>query len=449
MTNISKSISVILQLVQLTFFFILVVFVFHFRIFPYADDWIYVEPLNMNAITEFITWSFKQHVDHRIPIQKVIQFALARYSWYDFRVLVFFNIIIALFTSLMLISIAKTYRGYQHIGDIIIPMIIMSPMAAYSLWAFQFQFLSCIFFVSANIYFACQYTKTGKTYYATLSLMQLFLCTLCGMNGAIFSTVLISGIITYLFYESRQGNKVDKWLITFAMLVLFENIIIWLLWEPSSASEPTTDLIGIVGIFFRMLPASMITFTSFHAIAWKIVIIIAALMLTFYGFYRSLKKIKLNFSDIILILSILASLAVLFSIAIARSKIQGGWSYTLPSHYGYLTIFLPIITWLIISKFFSSKISLLISIIGIVIFTRTYLENYTFRHNMEKPDFKEQSIINNALKENPDIHALVDKYVLEFTWKNDVESKQPVINGISTLRTRGFPIYFLNLANSK
>lgn len=440
MSTKSYSSVVVLRLVQLAALFILTLFIFNFRKYPYADDWTYVSPLSMDSIKEFVTWLFAQHVDHRIPIQKIIQYGLVRISGYDFRVLVFFNVMIAFLASMILAAAAKIYRGRQHYGDLIIPLILINPASGYGLWAFEFQFLSSIFFMSAAIYFACRYTETRKPHFLAAVFLQLFFCSLCGINGVIFSTVLSAGILVYFLYEAKIKNEIKKLTILYSTLVLAGNMILWLLWSPSAASVGMTSFASIFEIFFKLLSASMIVFTFSHG-AWKTIVIVVLLILAAYGVFVKFKKEKFDFSDIVLTLSLLASLAVILSIAIGRSKAQGGWNDGLAMHYGSLTIFLPILSWWIISKFLSRGIGTLTSIVCIIFFVCAYYENYAWRYGYAESIFDKQYAVDNAIKKDKDIPKLVDKYVMDFTWRDDPDSKLTVINGISALRSRNFPIY--------
>ncbi len=428
-----RSTKIVLYLVHFVLFFLLAIFVFYSRIYPYSDDWTYISPLEMESTKEFVSWVFVQHVDHRIPIQKVFHYLLAQFSGYDFRVLVFSNIIIALATSLILISIAKIYRGYHHWGDTIIPLIILSPVAGYSLWAFQFQFLSSIFFVSAAILFLCKYADTQQRHYLFLAFLQLFFCSFCGMNGVIFSTTLTIGLIFFLC-------KKNKLLFLLSAGVLVENALLWFLWTPSSASEGILSFQTIAEIFLKLLPSSMIVF-MFNDSELKIGIIVILLTAVIYGFFKKWKGKELSFIDILLGLSLLASFAIVLSIATGRSKVQDGWNNVLAMHYGYLTVLLPIIAWICISKFFNARISLLVGIIGITIFGAAYKKNYSWRDEYVRSVFEKQNDIYSELKKNTNTKALVDKYALDLNWKDDEASKKGVVHGLSILRKHKIPIY--------
>lgn len=436
----TKISSFLLLITHIVVGFLLVVFVLNGRQFPYADDWAYVAPLSMSSIKEFIVWVFSQHVDHRIPVQKAIQYSLARLFDFDFRVLVLFNVVVALLTSLALTAAARVYRGYQHYGDAVIPLIIMTPAAVYSLWAFQFQFLSSIFFVATSVYFACKYSETGKSYNLSLAIIQLFICALCGMNGAIFSSVLIAGVITYLIGEKELSGKTFYTIKSLVALVVIENIVVWSLWSPTSATGVETNIVGLIEIFFKLLPASMAVFT-FSGMGWKIAVILLGLMLVVYLSVHHFGNEKRSFSDFFLRLALLASLLVILSVAIGRSKAQGGWNNVLAMHYGYLTVLLPILTWLFVSKRLGPKFSALIGLVGVIIFARAYQENYIWRHDYALSIYENTQLVNNALRDESEVKALVDRYALDFTWKNNNDAKQPVVDAISTLRAKNYKIY--------
>jgi hypothetical protein len=89
-------------------FLCLAIFTFYLNRFPIVDDWAYIDPLNITSTKDFISWLFAQHVDHRIPLQKLIHFSLAKATGFDFRILVFFNLTLALLTSLLLTGAASS-----------------------------------------------------------------------------------------------------------------------------------------------------------------------------------------------------------------------------------------------------------------------------------------------------------------------------------------------------
>ena len=204
--NRIKFIHITMWAIHIVLFITLAVLVSEYNQVAYTDDWYYVAPLLMDSWEEFVTWILAPHAEHRIPIQKAIHFGLAYISGYDFRVLIFFNLVVASLTSMLLLSTARIYRGYQHWGDLIIPLVILSPWSMWLRMSFQLQFLLSIFFVSAFLYFISKYAEAGRKKHYNLGLLQLFLCAFTGVNGLIFATVSLLGAYSFFFF----GNTISS-----------------------------------------------------------------------------------------------------------------------------------------------------------------------------------------------------------------------------------------------
>lgn len=432
-----------LQVAHLLLFFLLGVFILNVRKYPYADDWAYVYPLYMNSKREFISWIFTQHVDHRIPIQKIIQFSLTQFSGYDFSVLIFFNLLVGLFTSLMLTATARLYRGYQHFGDLIIPLIILIPASGYSLWAFHLAFLSSIFCVSGAIYCWCKYDRSNHIAYFILALVFLFSCALCTMSGAIFSTVMTGGVLLSFLVQIWRRQPVNRLLLSLLVLVLVENALVWLLWQPSSAVKGGTSWVGMMQIFLNLLPSSMFTYSLQH-LAWKILIIVGLLGLAAYALYLSVRSHRYTFSDLVLALGILANLAVILSVAVGRSAALGGWNDALVVHYGNLTGLLPILTWLLISKHFNPKLTLVLASATLVVFLAAYQANYQWRVEYTDTSISRNQLIYQAFNQQPDVEKLVAQFALDFTLSGTPIEQREAVRCITTLRSLNYPVYRLN-----
>ncbi|CFR02275.1 Uncharacterised protein [Yersinia frederiksenii] len=440
MTNKFLSPSVVLKLVHFLAFFALSAFILNFNKYPYSDDWAYLTPLNMGSIKEFVVWMFAQHVDHRIPIQKLLHYWLARFSGYDFRVLVFFDAMLALTISLMLTASARIYRGYQHIGDLIIPLIVLTPAAGYSLWAFQFQFLSSIFFVSSAIYFTCKYNESKNSLYLGFALLQIFLCTFCGMNGVIISTFITVSILPYLLYIKNKNGYINNYLISFVIFTLLINMVILLLWAPTSASTSESNIFDFIEILIKLMSASMAVYI-FNDSTWKFLLIPIVFLFSCYVIFNKIKNKNINFSDYFIFVSLIGTLAIIASVALGRSKIQGGWGGVLAMHYGFLTILLPVLSWIIISTYSRKIIIIPVAFLMVIIFSYAYKNNYEWRSENVQSTLDKQMSIYSGFKSTDNSQELVDKFIHEFNWKDDDNSKKTITSGIDLLRVYGYPIY--------
>ena len=169
-----------------------------FQPYPYADDWIYQTPLQYKSLHQYITWAFSQHVDHRIPVQLASNFLILRASGFDFRYLVGLNFALACLMTVLLLYIAQRYRGYQMFGDVIIPLTTLSFGAGYTIWGFQFQFLSSTFFLTLFIFCCVLFESSGRQVYLQAAAGSLLLCSLCGMNGLVASSCATVAMMGWL-----------------------------------------------------------------------------------------------------------------------------------------------------------------------------------------------------------------------------------------------------------
>ena len=116
----------------------------HFRPYAWVDDWIYARPLEFRTLHEWWVWLWQQHVDHRIPIQKLTNFFILSWSGFDYRWLVGINFLMAVISTAFLVEAARVYRGRRSVGDVAIPFIVLNFGMGYTQWGFHFQFTSSI-----------------------------------------------------------------------------------------------------------------------------------------------------------------------------------------------------------------------------------------------------------------------------------------------------------------
>lgn len=420
--------------------FVILLYLFNFKFYPYADDWIYVGALKPGI--EFWDWVFSQHVDHFIPLQKAFQFILAKVFEYDFRFLVLANLVIAVLTVLALLGSARMYRGRPSWGDAIIPLAILNPAFGYSLWAFQFQFLSSIFFVAFFLYFSLLFHYRGKSIYFYAAYTSILLCALCGMNGFLFFGTIVAGLSLW-YYTSRSGSikfSLRNMLVLSVFLLVFA--LVALNWKPSSATVSEFNIFDSLTIFL-FLQASCLSIYSFSSTALKALLFIGLFLFACMYAYRKHKTSGLNYSDIAIVLILIASQVVLFAIAVGRGGAQGGWSNALAGHYGFLAVLLPILAWVIVSSGQNVIWRNAIMLALLFVFSFSCYKGIHWCSGYMSNVIEHQLAVGFDLRSEPDIQRLVDKYVKDFTWKDTDEAKKPVMEGIEILRQRGFSKYTL------
>lgn len=433
----------IIWVAHIVLFIALSIFVIEYNKVPYTDDWYYVDPLLMSSWEELVTWIFAPHAEHRIPIQKAAHLGLLYLSGYDFRVLIFFNLVVASITSALLVVTTRTYRGHQHWGDLIIPLVILSPWSMWLRMSFQFQFLSSIFFVSAYLYFIAKYTETDRKAYYNLGLLQLLLCSFTGINGLIFATVLSLGSFAFFFFDHQKLRiKSDKLQFIFAFVVLTGIILHWVFFQSSQVTGLSVDFQYVAEVFIKLIPSSMLLFATGSPALMSLIIIIPLMFVGWYFFSRT-KGRRFTNLDLVLGIGVLSSLAVVLSIPVGRGAFHGGWRPDLIMHYGCLTVLLPILAWAVISSTLENKSLLVLGFLVVGFFGFVFISNYDTRFAYEESRVTMRQDVYKALNEEQDIDKIIDKHILQFWYKDEPWGREKVKRGITALRKYDYPIYKL------
>lgn len=101
----------LLQAISFSCFIILLAYQFlGANSFPYTDDWHFLDyVLGIKPISW--DWLWQLHVDHRLPLQKILQVPLLWFSSADYRILVFANAVFAYVAVLFMLKVVRLYRG--------------------------------------------------------------------------------------------------------------------------------------------------------------------------------------------------------------------------------------------------------------------------------------------------------------------------------------------------
>lgn len=432
-----RILSTLINAIQVGAFLILCFLIMRSRPYPFADDWHLVTPLRMSQPHEFLSWLFAQQVDHRIPMQKLAHYILAQISGYDMRALMLFNAALGLLTSICLVRAARLQRKRHSLGDALIPLVILTPAAGYSLWAVHLQFLSSILFVSIAIYMWSRYEATGKGKDAILTYACLALLPLCGMNGAIFSTVITGGLLAHCGTRRFLGGHLDKFNLSLLTIPVAVNVMVWTSWMPSEASKRQASFPESLGAVFKLLPASMFDFAA-NGIKWKSLIIMGLVIAALVTTLRQAIYHRLTMSDLMLSLVLIASLMVIFAVTIGR-----GPSEHLTFHYGNLTLLLPLAAWIILSKHLPEIASITLALSILILYGNAYYANLEWRSGLILFRQNQCAGVTYALKHETDPGKIVDGFRDEFIWSEDLaaDQKRWIVDSINTLRGKGYPNY--------
>ena len=435
--GIATSVRVIVTCCLIVFFTLILPNV---HVFPYSDEWEYVDGLAKTSIFSNPEWFFIQHGDHFIPIQKFFQGSILTLTGFDFRVLIAANFLIACSIVFFILKIAKQYRGKLLFGDIFIPLCVLNFGSGFTQWGFEFQFLSSVFFTVLFLYFVMSSEKSRNQNLMGLAFFSLIACSLCGVNGLLVSSFI--GVLFAIYFLIERIKKYhSRHYIQYLSLsiLVFSNVLIWIYWIPSAASTLTPSFVKSFYFFRGLLNSSLVVYAFDNALWKSMVIPLLFIMATIY-FVRSIMtkafSEPVSNTSIALIGSLLATVFCMIGLSYGRSAYNSGWSSGLEMHYGFLTTLVPIISWILVST--SSKWSLPLGFILFLVYANAFVVNANWRFQY----LAESTSLNNKIQaeiadKSISAYDIANKYIKQFYWQDTPDIKQNIANGIDILRSNG------------
>ena len=407
------------------------------RSVPFQDDWTYVHVLELDPLGK-ARWLIAQHVDHRIPIQKAIQYAVLKLSDFDFRYLVGLNMLLCAILSAMYLEIARMVRSSRSIGDMLVPLLVLGPASGPSLWGFQFQFLSSVFMLTAATLSTIIYIKTRRISWLWAAISICAISALCGVNGLFTSTAFLLGLAAIHWIMGSELPPVSRsvrwgWsgAVTFCL-------VLWLAWRPSSNSNVSLDLNLFTAYGFGMY-GSPFGIYSFIGEVWKasLVLIMAATALG-TSCWLILRR-RADPAVIVVVLTVVASCLLGLAVAVGREKTQGGWNPVNGMHYSFLMIPVLLGAWIILSSYMREGIRMIVALCFLYMGCAAYLTNAKWRFEHVDSVAATRAILSENLRDGIPSSDIAKKYIAEMT--NDKAQMLEIQHGIDLLRHCGYRNY--------
>ncbi len=420
--------------------------------FPFADEW-QLLPYVLGDQPISWEWLWAQHVDHRIPLQKLIQVQLLRFSDSDFRILAFANAVFAYCATVLLLCAVKVYRGQAYLGDMVIPLLILNPGFGPFQWGFHFQFASSVFLTLMSVAFFLFYAKSNRKIYWLWFIVSLSALALCGLNGAILAGSIAGFLILHTFATTIRFPKKECCLLMLASLIpltLAAYILTQL--KPSGASGLADDVSFVVAIFEAIwhwlilmnprsasLPAGpLLLYYTANFILYTIAITLV--VKNSWNTVISTSAHHLAWS--VPAGALFGALFLLLSIALVRSAY---WTPGLEMHYGYLAVTLPVVSWVLLSIKLDTKFKNIITLALFFVYGSMYINNVEHAQSQfsyRKPGHAE---IYHDTASGMSIEAFVNKYILSFYHIDTEHTRRTVTDRIQQLKAAGiFPYTQLN-----
>jgi len=406
----------------------------HFRAYAWVDDWIYTKPIQFTTINEWWGWLWSQHVDHRIPLQKLTNFYVLLLSGFDYRWLVAINFAMAIVTSLLLLEVAKRYRGKISIGDISIPLIILNFGMGYTQWGFHFQFMSSVLLMSAFLLLTLIWLQSQKKTYAFFSALSLALACLTGMNGVLPALAITVGFTGWAIWRHKSVGIVILFVIPLGAALTI--LATWTRYaggdqSPINISEFLVYSVGLA-------TASFTHFLQGYETAARIIIGTLLVFAITTIIVRVTSK-KLDDTDLLLVGFLSTYLCLLLLISYGRVRLQGGWEYGSAIHYSTLAIFVPILAWVIISRALPGLRSEISGLAFLIVALFVFQMNYQWRTWMIEYSDPLQAKALHDLKSKKPIDQIARDNITQF--HVGLSGMKEVTDGISALRKAGIELY--------
>jgi hypothetical protein len=171
--------------------------------FPYLDDWELV-PYVTTGRPASLHWLWEQHNEHRIPIPKALNYALARLTRMDGRIGSILNALVLVAASAVCVWGIRRARGRLFAGDAFIPLLFLN-------WAhwdnvtfpFQIQIVGGTFFLCGAL--VTLLASSGQPSRRNIAMYGLALLALagCGANGLIPASILSVWLVRHALRGAR------------------------------------------------------------------------------------------------------------------------------------------------------------------------------------------------------------------------------------------------------
>jgi len=395
----------------------------------------FVRVLGTGAREQFL-WLFSQSTDHRMPVLLALQLATLRLTAFDFRALMFLNVVFVYAAVICMGRLAERYRRHSHFGDLVIPLTLLNFGFSYIGWASGGLFALS---VSSIIIFADLFTDAfeHQSYVRGIAAFgALIVCALTGIPG----TVLAGGVATVLtiafyFRALSPGRNVALAGLGASLGVCLVQLA---LWTPSGAAGLNPAVLP--EWLFQFLKASF-GIAAFGGAVWRFVVILglvgAAMVLVIPTVRRWRQASVIEITVPALLLSFLA---LFFVTAIGRSAHQP-WGGYLEMHYGLLVAPIPLVAWIIISRDLPRVASGVIAACLIVTFAAAFKTGAEWRINYVRTEYPIIARIIADMGSNREPRAIANENLSRFYYIDSPDIRSMIAAGIVKLRWIGAPLY--------
>ncbi len=173
---------------------------------PSWDDWDMV-PTFTGHQPVTLSWLWSQHNEHRVPLPRIISLGLYRFIAHDFRVGMYFNVLVMGILACSMIFAAKRLRGFNSYADAFFPLLLLNwGQGLNFIWSWQLEFFtSTVLAGIVLLLIALSGTELSRRTALGIGICQVLLA-LCGAHGV----ALLPAIAVWLCCSAVLIIRSDK-----------------------------------------------------------------------------------------------------------------------------------------------------------------------------------------------------------------------------------------------
>ena len=235
-------------------------------------------------------------------------------------------------------GVARRFRGYNHFGDLIIPMILLNYGFEWFSYGFGAHYLMVVSSSAIFLFFLGESVERGNSNLQILAFCFLFVCALSGMDGLVVAFVVSAGVLAACF---QQGRPTTCTVARYASpAILLTCAVIYASWHPPEAyASPFSAPLGQIINFVYQLSKSSFVVSAFTGAWWRSAIVICLTLAAGGVAFRQLQRARRSGSVNLFTIAIYSSFAGYLALGAA---VVGGraasfpWVPGLETHWGYL-----------------------------------------------------------------------------------------------------------------
>jgi hypothetical protein len=319
--------------------------------FPFTDDWAYVS-VDAPQWSTLLQWAFLPHNEHFIPLIKLAQYGVLNLSGFDFRALIALNVLVGVVGTFAALDVARTYRGFSRLGDLMLPLLLLNLGFGLFNWGFSGQFVLSVSALMLFLALFCRAAAADDPWLLVAALAPLGIATLSGLNGLAVALLLAGGVTAAAWAggAGRVGRMV-RWGGAGTVLALAALYVATR--APQVAPAAGADVERIASWAFHMLKSSFVLRAIPPGNEWRSwlvgALLLSALAVAAVATWHALRARRIPLDDAAVHVAFGAHL-VLAGVIIAGRSGGGPWSGGLEMHYGYLLAPLVVLGWIVLSR---------------------------------------------------------------------------------------------------